>query len=383
MAGETTSERAARIAWLNGPAATTGVNAIDFWIGGLAEKKMPFGGMLGSTFNAVFEAQLENLQDGDRFYYLTRTQGLNFLNQLEENAFSKLIMKNSALADPGPDGIRGTGDDVIDRHLGVNAFADYDFYLEVNAAMQLGADPTGNDPVLESLGRGKVQRDDPLTAGVDEKFLRFTGGEHVSVGGTNGNDTILTDFGDDSIWGGAGNDRIESGAGVDLVNGGDGDDIVTDSGDSGDFLKGEGGDDVIANSNGLDILMGGSGKDVFFVGVDDTEVFGGLGDDFILGGDGLDFLMGNEGDDWIEGGAGFDTTAGDNSELFFNSTIIGHDVMFAGSDEHDFDAESGDDIMVQGRKRHAQRRHAGLRLGDPQRQRHRGQCGSDEADLHH
>ncbi|MFD0462581.1 Ig-like domain-containing protein [Microvirga aerilata] len=32
----------------------------------------------------------------------------------------------------------------------------------------------------------------------------------------------------------------------------------------------------------------------------------------------------------------------------FNSTIIGHDVMFAGNNEHDFDAESGDDIMVQG-----------------------------------
>lgn len=347
-ANETLSGRAARIAWLNGPAATTGVNAIDLWIGGLAEKKMPFGGMLGSTFNAVFEAQLENLQDGDRFYYLTRTQGLNFLNQLEENSFSKLILKNSALSNPGPDGIRGTGDDVIDRNIGVNAFADYDYYLEVNAAMQLGADPTGNDPVLEGLGRGKVQRDDPLTAGVDLNFLRFTGGEHVSVGGTVGNDTIITDFGDDSIWGGAGNDRIESGAGVDLVNGGDGDDIITDSGDSGDFLKGEGGDDVIANSNGLDILMGGTGKDVFFVGVDDTEVFGGQGDDFILGGDAVDLLMGNEGDDWIEGGGGFDTTAGDNSELFFNSTIIGHDVMFAGSDEHDFDGESGDDIMVQG-----------------------------------
>jgi len=346
--GESLSDRAARIAWLNGPAAATGVNAIDFWIGGLAEKKMPFGGMLGSTFNAVFEAQLENLQDGDRFYYLTRTQGLNFLNQLEENAFAKLIMNNSALADPGPDGIRGTGDDVIDRHLGVNVFANYDFYLEVNAAMQLGLDPLGNDPVLEGMGRGKVQRDDPLTGAVEANFLRFTGGEHASVGGTSGNDTIITDFGDDSIWGGTGNDRIESGAGVDLVNGGDGDDIITDSGDSGDFLKGEGGDDVIANSNGLDILMGGSGKDVFFVGVDDTEVFGGLGDDFILGGDAVDFLMGNEGDDWIEGGGGFDTTAGDNSELFFNSTIIGHDVMFAGSDEHDFDAESGDDIMVQG-----------------------------------
>ena len=167
-------------------------------------------------------------------------------------------------------------------------------------------------------------------------------------GGTNDDDTIITDFGDDGIWGGAGNDRIESGAGVDLVLGGAGDDIITDSGDTGDFLKGEEGNDVIANSNGLDILMGGDGQDVIFVGVDDTEVFGGTGTDFILGGDGVDFLLGNEGDDWIEGGGGFDTTAGDNSELFFNSTILGHDVMFAGSEEHDFDAESGDDIMVQG-----------------------------------
>ena len=57
---------------------TTGLDDIDFWIGGLAEKKMPFGGMLGSTFNFVFETQLENLQDGDRFYYLSRTDGLNF-----------------------------------------------------------------------------------------------------------------------------------------------------------------------------------------------------------------------------------------------------------------------------------------------------------------
>lgn len=346
--GDDLATRAARIEWLNSSAATSGVNDIDFWIGGLAEKKMPFGGMLGSTFNAVFEAQLENLQDGDRFYYLTRTQGLNFLNQLEENSFSKLIMKNSTLAEPGPDGIRGTPDDIVPRHIGINAFANYDYYLEVNAAMQIGADPVGNDPVLEGLGRGKVQRDDAAVAGLQANYLRFTGGEHVSVGGTNNNDTIITDFGDDSIWGDAGNDRIEAGAGVDLVNGGAGNDIITDSGDSGDFLKGEAGDDVIANSNGIDILMGGTGKDAIFVGVDDTEVFGGEGDDFIVGGDGVDLLMGNEGDDWIEGGAGFDTTAGDNSDLFFNSTIIGHDVMFAGSDEHDFDAESGDDIMVQG-----------------------------------
>lgn len=340
----------------------TGLNLVDLWIGGLAEKKMPFGGMLGSTFNAIFEMQLENLQDGDRFYYLTRTQGQNFLNMLEQNSFAKMIMANTDIAQPGADGIRGTGDDVIARHLGVDVFADYDFVLEINRANQVGDDPVGDDPIMAALGLGKVQRDDMTTADVDESiadtstdqsgvtghYLRFTGGEHVVVGGTIGNDTIITDFGDDGIWGDAGDDRIESGAGVDLVNGGAGNDIITDSGDTGDFMKGDEGDDVIANSNGMDIVMGGTGKDVVFVGVDDTEVFGGDGDDFILGGDGVDLLMGNEGDDWMEAGGGFDTTAGDNSELFFNSSIVGHDVMFAGNEEHDFDAESGDDIMVQG-----------------------------------
>ncbi|MBB4004415.1 peroxidase family protein [Aurantimonas endophytica] len=335
----------------------TGLNLVDLWIGGLAEKKMPFGGFLGSTFNAVFELQLENLQDGDRFYYLTRTQGQNMLNALEQNSFAKMIMANTALADAGPDGIRGTADDIVLRHIGVDAFATYDYVLEVNVANQAdydpndlsatGKDPTGNDPFLEAMGFGKVVRVDP-TGQVTENYIRVFGGEHVVLGGTDGNDTIIADFGDDGIWGDAGDDRIEAGAGVDLVNGGAGNDIITDSGDSGDFLKGDEGDDVIANSNGLDILMGGTGKDVFFVGVDATEVFGGEGDDFILGGDDADFLLGNEGDDWIEGGGGFDTTAGDNSELFFNSAIKGHDVMFAGSDEHDFDAESGDDIMVQG-----------------------------------
>jgi hypothetical protein len=49
---------AQRLAFLNGPATTTGVNAVDLWIGGLAEEQMPFGGLLGSTFNFVFETQM-------------------------------------------------------------------------------------------------------------------------------------------------------------------------------------------------------------------------------------------------------------------------------------------------------------------------------------
>src|SRR6185436_4656086 len=74
---------------------TTGLGNIDFWIGGLAEQITPFGGMLGSTFNFVFENQMEKLQDGDRFYYLERTAGMNFNAELEANTFSKLIMANT------------------------------------------------------------------------------------------------------------------------------------------------------------------------------------------------------------------------------------------------------------------------------------------------
>jgi len=50
-----------------------GLENVDFWIGGMAEKPNVFGGLLGPTFNVVFERQLEKLQDGDRFYYLQRT----------------------------------------------------------------------------------------------------------------------------------------------------------------------------------------------------------------------------------------------------------------------------------------------------------------------
>ena len=74
-----------------------GLNLVDLWIGGLAERRNEFGGMLGSTFNYVFEKQMEDLQFGDRLYYLTRTQGLNMLNQLEPNTFADLVMRNSDL----------------------------------------------------------------------------------------------------------------------------------------------------------------------------------------------------------------------------------------------------------------------------------------------
>ena len=59
-----------------------GYNAIDFWLGGLAETAVP-GGMLGSTFDFIFAMQMVKLQNADRFYYLNRLGGTNMLAEIE------------------------------------------------------------------------------------------------------------------------------------------------------------------------------------------------------------------------------------------------------------------------------------------------------------
>src|SRR5215510_4567297 len=145
---------------------TTGLGNVDLWIGGLAEEQMPFGGFLGSTFNFVFENQLEALQNGDRLYYLARLAGLNFLTELENNSFAKLVMANTDTPHlrgdifstpgfilevdqtrqfnesviPGPDGILGTADD-----------------------LPANADPTGGITINGVEIAPLVSRDNPAT----------------------------------------------------------------------------------------------------------------------------------------------------------------------------------------------------------------------------
>jgi len=321
-----------------------GLNNVDFWIGGLAEAKMAFGGMLGSTFTFVFENQIERLQEGDRFYYLSRTQGLNLLNQLEADSFAELLRRN-------------TDTEHVGLHINGAAFQTADYIIEMNKAKQwndgLGnGDPLGEDPILGSmLGNSSlVVRVDANNDGVAEE-ITFLGGQHVVLGGTNGNDKITGGSGDDTLWGEGGDDDLEGGFGVDHIFGGDGDDLITDKGsDIGEFdvIHGDAGHDVINPGMGLDLVFGGEGQDFIFGGGEDKHITGGEGNDFIRGGEGFGFLLGNEGDDWIEGGDSFDTLAGENSELFFNSTIIGHDVLNGRGNDNDYDAESGDDIMFQG-----------------------------------
>jgi Ca2+-binding RTX toxin-like protein len=334
-----------------------GLNDVDLWIGGLAEEINEFGGQLGSTFNFVFEYQMEHLQNGDRFYYLSRTQGMNLLNLLEPNTFADMIMRNTDLGDLHATHLSAEIMEVPDMILELDPLVRQQNYSGdplldgTDPADRSLLDPEHDDPVLQALDP-KVYRVAPGAdvdgdGQADGGILKFSGGEHVVLGGTEGNDSLYGDKGIDTLWGDGGNDYLNPGMESDQVFGGDGDDIIEDPfGD--DFLRGEAGDDVIVNGSGLDLLFGGEGQDFIMAVTDTTEVFAGTGNDFVLGGTAPDVLMGNEGDDWIEGGEGFDGLSGENSELFFNSPIVGHDILNGQGNDTDYDGENGDDIMVQG-----------------------------------
>ncbi len=314
----------------------TGIDLVDFWIGGLAERQMVFGGLLGPTFNFVFEVQLEKLQDGDRLYYLSRTASLNFLTQLEQNTFAELIMRNTDV-----------------RNLPADSFSYPAFIADLR---NLGA----SGPIL----------DDPLTTDVDESVelrrmpdgtVRYTGIEHIVMGGTEGADRMRGSEGDDTFWGHGGNDRIEGGDGNDSLNGNDGDDIITDLNGIDNYKGGPGNDAISAGPGNGDLILAGAGKDFTVGGPDFKETFGGSGDDFIMAGDAENVVFGGEGDDWIEGGDQADLIQGDNGDPFEESPLRGNDVLIGQSGADDYDAESGDDIMVT----------------DPNVERHHGMLGFD------
>jgi len=296
----------------------TGLEEVDFWVGGLAEKLDPFGGMLGATFNFVFEQTLEKLQFGDRFYYLFRNQGEDLFASLEANSFSKLIQRNTDAS-----------------LLPADIFSIQDPYFDMEALTQ---------PLPEGMNL------------VGSTYL-WDGDEHIEIHGcrtpagtecADVDDNIAGGQGDDSLWGYEGNDRIEGGSGNDALIGGPGNDRLTDTfGD--DNIKGGLGNDYLHGGAGVDLLLGSHGDDFIVTGTDEVNVaFAGTGGDIILGGNGRENVFGGPGDDWMEGGAHFDLLQGDNANQFQNDPDGGDDVIIGGPGFDDHDSDGGDDIIVGG-----------------------------------
>src|SRR4051794_18295684 len=321
---------------------TTGLDDVDLWIGGLAENTNLFGGLLGSTFNYVFQTTLENLQEGDRLYYLARTPGLNLRAQLEGNSFSEMIQRNTD----------GT------HTLKADAFATADCRFELK---NLAGTPAGFARWQSTVA------DDPASGDCDESklLLRKPDGtiqyrQYNSVdpsgingqsvyNGTDGVDRVYGGNDNDTCWGGAGNDVIEGNGGDDVSVGGAGRDTITDLAGA-DVIKGGPGGDALDAGLGDDLILGGDGNDVTNAGGNDNETFGGPGSDFITAGTGADTVFGDGGDDWIQGGTGQDLLQGDHGAPFFDDpgeVKPGDDVFVGQTGENDYDAEGGDDVMAQ------------------------------------
>jgi Ca2+-binding RTX toxin-like protein len=343
----------------------TGLDDIDLWMGGLAEKTNVFGGLLGSTFNYVFEKQLSDLQLGDRFYYLARTPGMNLRTQLEGNSFSELIMRNTS----------------PDTHtLKADSFATADCKFQLANL---------NGTAAGFLALGSFVADDPTSECDESKLLiRFPDGaikyrlsNQIDPAGLNGQSVFNgTDFADyiaggndnDTFWGGLGNDNIQGNGGDDFILGGEGDDILTDSAGF-DFLKGGPGNDAMDSGIDDDILVGGDGQDFMNGGANNDALFGGPGDDFMIGGQGSDVSIGDSGDDWVQGGEMQDLLIGDSSTFFFDDrNRPGHDIFIGQGGDDDYDMEGGDDIAVAGPGVEKNAGAAGydwsIGLGDPQPQ---------------
>ncbi len=315
--------------WADKP---TGLDTVDLWMGGLAERTNLFGGLLGSTFNYVFEKQMLDLQNGDRFYYLVRTPGMNLFSQLEGNSFGEMIMRNTNAHSITAD---------------VFSTADCKFQLA-----NLGGTGTNiaDDPASEC-------NETELLIRMPDGTIRYRtmnsidppgiNGQSV-FNGTDGRDLVWGGVDNDTFWGGPGNDRIEGNDGADTALGGEGNDIITDAAGD-DVPKGGPGNDAIDAGPGLDIILGGDGKDLLNGGANTNEHFGGPGDDFIIAGGGADTVFADSGDDWIEGGDGADLLQGDSGAPFFDDpNKPGHDVINGQNGDDDYDAEGGDDIMLAG-----------------------------------
>ena len=299
-----------------------GLNSVDLWVGGLAERQSPFGGLLGSTFNYIFETTMEDLQDGDRFYYLTRTAGLNLLVQLEGNSFAELISRNSDAT-----------------NLPADVFARLDMTFDVSKLGTSG--PIPDDPATPWNETAELIR-------MADGTIRYTGTAHVMFIGTEAADRARTNEGDDTLRGNGANDRLEGEAGNDQYLGGGGNDVLTDTfGD--DVLKGGEGNDALSSGPGFDLNQGQLGDDFVVGGSDPTETFGGPGDDIVYGGESSDTVFGDDGNDWIEGGGQADLLQGDNGAPFQDDpNTPGHDVIDGDGGNDDYDAEGGNDVMIAG-----------------------------------
>ena len=327
----------------------SGLNDVDLWIGGLAENpaKQPVTPpMLGTTFQFVFENVALKLQNGDRFYYLSRLMGHNLGEEIPAQKFTDIVRRNtpSASATQSLSGAQGI--------IGMNSpgFSISDCAYSTTSSLV---------PPTAACSSSSTRLDPNSGALIHDGLENVTGfGDPTTLAGVK----ITGGAGDDSIFGSVGNDILSGGIGGDLVDGGAGDDIIF-GGAGEDILKGGPGNDVINPGDNQfgEVADGGSGDDYIHMGAATgfaISLFGETGNDFIQGSNNLDiFLGGGEGDDWVEGSGDQDNALyGDNGPTFAAQQptlgpglfLGGNDVLNGGPGYDTIFGGGGDDIFLAG-----------------------------------
>ncbi|WP_431305315.1 peroxidase family protein [Sediminicoccus sp. BL-A-41-H5] len=330
-------------AWMS----TTGnrdFNRIDAWMGGLAEREV-LGGMLGSTFDAVFAMQMMKLQNGDHFYYLGRVPTTEFfIENMEGVQLADIVMRSTGATNVYAD-IFSVADKyvLIDDADGQPSVGTFDELLESTTTQQV-FDTAGNI-ITASIGRAGyvngVFYGNPGDYVDARNVLNPNGIGNASerITGTAVNDTVFGLGGNDDIRGEDGDDSLVGDAGVDFLYGDGGNDTL-DGGIDNDFMYGGAGNDSMLGGLGADIMFGNADNDIMFGGAEADVMQGGAGDDVMYGGDGVvdlngvldpdapltaalldDGLNGGAGNDTLYGGGGWDNLAG----------ASGHDMLVPGA----------------------------------------------------
>jgi len=381
-----------------------GIDRVDLFVGGLAEKHIN-GGVVGQTFWVIIHEQLDRIQEGDRLYYIDRVEHLDFYDVLEEQGFAAIVARNTGLTNL-PENIFGTsqldkppvvannnlvlnggnGNDILNGGLGhdvlnggggndtLNGGAGNDS-LNGGIGADAMAGGLGNDTytvdnkgdlVTEMLNGGTdvVQttlNTYTLTSNVENLVFTgtgaftakgnalantITGGSgNDALDGGDGADILQGGAGNDKLTGGAGNDRLEGGAGADTLTGGSGDDIyLVDN--TKDIVK----EDLNSGTNDVvqttlqSYTLTNNVETLVFTG---TGAFTGRGNaiaNTITGGSGNDALYGMGGNDQLNGGAGNDALdGGDGADTLQGGA--GNDKLTGGAGNDRLEGGQGDDIL--------------------------------------
>ena len=321
---------------------------IDLWSGGLAEGKAQ-GSMLGTTMDCIFSVQMNNLQNADRMYYLTRLGAAqNILPSMDGMTMADLVMRNTGATHLYSD-IFSVPDSVIEIKDYVNldgtpkTGTTYASVLDLNAsgaqAGWVGSATTGWT-FTDNPGDYKDAR------GVTNP--NGTGNASSLIGGTDFAEKINGLGGNETIWADGGNDTVEGGAGNDFLHGGDGNDLITDLGGN-DYLWGDAGNDTLKGGDGIDLVFGGIGDDMAYGGLGaDASVNGDDGNDILYGGEGKvvnGVMDATDGGDVINGGRGNDTIFGGGGNDVINGGE-GDDLIYGGIDNNLLDGFSGNDTFI-------------------------------------